>query len=316
MGSRGYKYESRNPKAWAKQVREIFGGLEVAVKNTEEFRGTIETYKYGEFTIAQVISNYLKVWHNGNIGTLSETERFLIKSQIKGKSIFSIGTNRVVLNEGEFIICDNARAYTFEFEEMTEIITIPIPKIFIGRYFAHPEDIAFKVCPNSNELAGISLDFLLSIWSRRKCAGLKRYEGDLVNNYFELLVLSFEARYKSDGLDVSDVKSQHLNRCMNFIENNLGREDLSPYVLSKEMKLSRRYVASLFANKGETIGKRILRSRLDFSAQMLRSKRYSGKTIAEIAHSCGFKSSPHYSRVFKDRFSESPREYRKRIYSN
>ena len=309
--SEPFHFQTTGSKAWADIVREVFGGLEVTVKDRALFEGAIETCRISDLMVALVTSSSLKVWHTGSIGTFSEAERFLVKTQLSGQSHFSIGDTKVDLHAGEFIICDNARAYTFEFDGRTEIVSIPIPKTFLGRFIAHPEDIAFRKSPATVALTGLTTEFLSSVWKRRNRPSILRHGQELLNNYFELLVQSYEAS-NPVGVKLSAVRVKHLERCKAYISANLGNADLGPDDVAQAMSLSVRYISSLFRDTSDTIGKHILHCRLDHAAQMLRSMRFNSLTIAEIAFKCGFKSASHFSRSFKDRFSESPKLYRMR----
>jgi AraC-like DNA-binding protein len=59
-----------------------------------------------------------------------------------------------------------------------------------------------------------------------------------------------------------------------------------------------------------TPGKWLLKKRLDY-ARMLLS--VSQKNINEIVYECGFESTTHFSRVFKDKFGAAPLQFRKQL---
>jgi len=50
--------------------------------------------------------------------------------------------------------------------------------------------------------------------------------------------------------------------------------------------------------------------RLGTAHDWLREEKMRGQAISEIAYLVGFKSSAHFSRMFKARYSLGPREYR------
>ncbi len=106
---------------------------------------------------------------------------------------------------------------------------------------------------------------------------------------------------------VSDCAKPMLTEIMeaNFLYN-LSLEELA--------KISHR---SLTAFKAEftttfntTPGKWLLQKRLDY-ARMLLS--ISQKNINEIVYECGFESTTHFSRVFKEKFGTGPLQFRKQL---
>ncbi|WP_299529225.1 helix-turn-helix transcriptional regulator [Ulvibacterium sp.] len=58
---------------------------------------------------------------------------------------------------------------------------------------------------------------------------------------------------------------------------------------------------------GTTPGKWILEKRLERAKRLIQT---SQKTVSEITFECGFKNVSHFSRIFKEKFSLSPTEYR------
>jgi transcriptional regulator GlxA family with amidase domain len=80
--------------------------------------------------------------------------------------------------------------------------------------------------------------------------------------------------------------------------------------LSEMAGLSLRQVERLFRDVlGEPINRRYLRIRLEKAAELLRN---TGMSLTEIGVACGFQSSSHFSRSFKDLFGHPPSSFRRR----
>lgn len=108
-----------------------------------------------------------------------------------------------------------------------------------------------------------------------------------------------------------------VTKAMNFIEDNLGEEWLSPQTVADAQGVSRRYLDDRFGLLGLRIERwiwerRLMRARDELSLSS-RTGRTSGKTVIQVALDNGFKSPSHFSRSFSGRFGVSPREFRKRI---
>jgi AraC-like DNA-binding protein len=74
--------------------------------------------------------------------------------------------------------------------------------------------------------------------------------------------------------------------------------------------LSDRYLRVLFAATGESPGDYLRAQRLELAATKLADPRYQDVSITDIALSCGFGSSAHFSRVFRAAFGVPPRQRR------
>jgi len=89
------------------------------------------------------------------------------------------------------------------------------------------------------------------------------------------------------------------------LEEPAGRAELA-----KLAGLSLRQLERLFsAHLNETIGECYLRIRLEKAMELLRN---TGMRITAICAACGFQSSSHFSRAFKERFGKTPGSERRR----
>lgn len=94
-----------------------------------------------------------------------------------------------------------------------------------------------------------------------------------------------------------------------YIHENYSKKELSNKLLSDMCNISEVYFRKLFREqKGMGAKKYIISLRLKMAKQLLAEGK---NTVASIAADCGFDSSEHFSRVFKDQIGFPPGEYRK-----
>ncbi|MEU5282344.1 helix-turn-helix domain-containing protein [Streptomyces asoensis] len=108
----------------------------------------------------------------------------------------------------------------------------------------------------------------------------------------------------------SDVRPPVLERVLEFVELHLTDPDLSPEVIARTQHISVRYLHKLFKDEGTTVGRWILRRRLEECRRDLARHGRGGRTIAAVAARWGFLSATHFSRVFRSAYGMSPREWR------
>lgn len=102
-----------------------------------------------------------------------------------------------------------------------------------------------------------------------------------------------------------------LDRAERYIAANIGDPQLNATSVAKALRISAGHLHAIAQKRGPTIGRIILRKRLERCADMLRDNRMSGRTILDIAMHCGFNNASHFCRVFKAHFGQSPRAYRR-----
>lgn len=102
-------------------------------------------------------------------------------------------------------------------------------------------------------------------------------------------------------------------RIVAYIDANLARSTLSAEDIARHMGCSRRYLHRAFEGEDMTLERLIWDRRLERSRGDLLSETRSGASISEIAFSCGFNSSAHFSRAFKMKFGTAPRDLRETV---
>lgn len=95
-------------------------------------------------------------------------------------------------------------------------------------------------------------------------------------------------------------------RIQRHIEDNLMNPDLSPDSIARAHHISVRYLHKLFQSGGTTVSAWIRRRRLDACRAELRGQR---RTVAAVAHSWGFASPSHFSRVFRQTYGLTPTQW-------
>jgi AraC-like DNA-binding protein len=111
--------------------------------------------------------------------------------------------------------------------------------------------------------------------------------------------------------DASAIAWQRRKDVIEYIEAHLRDPELSPASISAGLRVSPRYLRTIFASGGEKMGAYILRRRLEECARQMGSAAWNAHTLTEIAFSWGFNSAAHFTRTFNEKYGMAPREYRK-----
>jgi acetamidase/formamidase/AraC-like DNA-binding protein len=101
-----------------------------------------------------------------------------------------------------------------------------------------------------------------------------------------------------------------LHRICQMIERKLGDPDLVPAKVAQAEGISERYLQKLFEGTGSSFTHYLRERRLQRASADLSSPAQAHHSISEIAYRNGFNDSAHFSRVFRHRFGQAPREFR------
>ncbi|WP_029040538.1 AraC family transcriptional regulator [Cucumibacter marinus] len=106
----------------------------------------------------------------------------------------------------------------------------------------------------------------------------------------------------------SDPRTHALARMRSYIDTHLDNAELDVDLIAAHIGCSRRYVFRAFASIGTTPARYIWDCRLDRALAALGDPANQSKSISAVAFACGFSSSAHFSRAFRKRFGQTPRQ--------
>ncbi|PKD43333.1 hybrid sensor histidine kinase/response regulator transcription factor [Rhodohalobacter barkolensis] len=110
-----------------------------------------------------------------------------------------------------------------------------------------------------------------------------------------------------DTVSAQSTDQQFLTTVKTVIQEELSDENFTVEELSEKVNQSRSNLhRRLTKLTGETPSALIRRIRLELGAQLLAQ---NAGTVSEIAYSTGFKNVAHFSRVFKEHYSQTPTEF-------
>ena len=127
----------------------------------------------------------------------------------------------------------------------------------------------------------------------------------------EFLITSLGGEKTVFGLGgAAGARASHLHRICQSIETMLGDPELSLGRVAEEHGVSTRYLQKLFAGSGTSFSQYLRTRRLERCRADLVSPLHTQLSISEICFRWGFNGSAHFSRVFRNEYGTSPREYR------
>ena len=98
-------------------------------------------------------------------------------------------------------------------------------------------------------------------------------------------------------------------RIKDYIAANLGRTELGAPEIARRMGCSLRYVYKAFEDERQTPAEYIWSERLRKAAELLHSRPLSPGFVGEVAFGLGFSSTAHFSRAFRSRYHQTPRDW-------
>jgi len=108
----------------------------------------------------------------------------------------------------------------------------------------------------------------------------------------------------------SRLRLMHKQRILRFLRENLRNHELDAGMVARGVNLSTRYLYEVLEDEGQPLMRWIWNCRLDRCRADLATGALASRSIGEIAFFWGFNDVAHFSRAFRQRFGQSPRDFR------
>jgi AraC-like DNA-binding protein len=221
---------------------------------------------------------------------------------------FSQSGHDVRCSPGSYILERSHEPYEFSHADEADLWVLKIAtKALAGRIRA-PDRFCSLQFNARDGVGGLFTDLIHHI-PERFAAMPEAAREAIGQQLVDLLALSIESDERTLTSGASTVRTAHLTRIENFVRANMHRLELDPELIARECGISIRYLHELFRDTNQTLGQWIRDMRLEAAREDLASAR-NPLSIAEICYRRGFSDQAYFSRVFKQQFQMSPRDYR------
>jgi AraC family transcriptional regulator, positive regulator of tynA and feaB len=120
-------------------------------------------------------------------------------------------------------------------------------------------------------------------------------------------------RRMSTGLShapLETIGDQRFREIIACIQKHLSNPDLTLEAVAGRCGISPRYLCSVLKSHGTSFSEMLWSRRLEKTQHWLRAAEMQHRSITEISYMAGFKSSAHFSRMFKRKFRTTPGAFR------
>jgi AraC-like DNA-binding protein len=201
---------------------------------------------------------------------------------------------------GTLLVCDVNVPFFRGFAKGLSELVVTVPKAVF-------EDVAERPLPSSPLVLGFAEgpggDAHAAALARVVRDGLAHPDSAAETEEQALELL--RSLFSTDGAESPAARRRV---AIGWIERNLRDPSISVSTVAKAIGVSERQLARAFAETGTGVARVILEMRLGLAHRIL--SRPGAPTVQDVAMYCGFVSASHFSRVFRERFEQSPAEVR------
>ena len=236
--------------------------------------------------------------------------RLLLTFQKEGEVAVTQGSRERRVKPGDLFLVDLSRPFVIETDTMATT-SVYLPLAAVRQLVPHLDVLtAIPVSTTDSGPAAVlraMVDELVANTSR-----LTEDAADGIADAIPHLVASvLHSLDEARGAVPNVLREAHKQRIRTFVREHLGDSTLDIERIAEGVRLSPRYIHTLFADEPTTLMKWLWSERLARCHNQLVDPALRERSIGEIAYGWGFNDLAHFSRAFRQRFGCAPRELRR-----
>jgi AraC-like DNA-binding protein len=294
---------------WHEAIASTYFPLDLSFRNAATFEGELRNWTLGEVSLSRLTSAALLYRRLPKHFAGVRGEDFLVTIPARAEVHFAQCGKEVRCNPGAFFLERNHEPYEFSHAEAADLWVLKIDASVLGGRVRAPDRFCGTAFDAANGASGLLVD-VLHLIPGRFAAMTEELRAMVGRQIVELLALALQADARTlASAGSSSVRTAHLMRIESHVRRHLHDPGMDPEAVARACGISIRYLHQLLRDTDQTLGRWIRDQRLAACSEDLKHPG-NRETIAAIAYRRGFSGQAQFSRVFRERFGLSPKEFR------
>jgi AraC family transcriptional regulator, positive regulator of tynA and feaB len=276
----------------------------------EPFMGEVRTSAIGGLIAARMSAS-------GGRGARTDTEIadspaavYVINLQLAGNPRVQFASGEPAsMTVGDLWLLDAHRPYDLQCDGPSQCLATIVPKEWVDRRMARPGLVHGSIMRRDDGFARFLSGYLINGYEA--AATLAPASTALVAEHLVELVAEGFGDMRPAPTPSQAWREALFVRACRAIGLKCGDPDLAPEQIARGLGVSVRLLQRVFAERGQTIMRRVFDERVERAARLLASRQSCHRSITEIAYACGFNDSAHFTRAFAARMGMTPTSWRR-----
>jgi AraC-like DNA-binding protein len=296
---------------WNGLLRDLVVPLKVTAADPTHFEAELSVGQFGTSAMADVRSSPANVDYDINHVGLINEHFYSLQMAVEGRCHFRVFGNESVLEPGDLVLNDSHVPSQIQFDEPARILSIRIQPSALGTYVPETEQFLGVQIRGAHVMGGLLGRMLMAFWEQIGAGMPPDLAPPLEQSLLQVLASYFAIEHGPQYVNASTAALRR-TQIKRYVESHLTDPELAANSIAAGLGVSPRFVFRAFAGERESLADYVQRRRLEQISIYLKNPLWSHWTITQIAMHWGFASVPHFSRVFKGHFSETPGAFRRR----
>jgi AraC family transcriptional activator of tynA and feaB len=214
----------------------------------------------------------------------------------------------ISLQRGDLFLLDSRHRFALGLEQPWRHLVVSFPAHWLDGRLARLESVSGAVLRDQP---------LARLWARHLADAYSLADvlspdagGLFAHHSLELLAQALNERQNLPPIPSDVGRAALFLRACRLISLEFGDPTLTRDRIASKLHVSMRTLDRIFAERRETIMRRVYDERVHHAAKLLTDAKAAHRSVTEIAFACGFNDGSHFGRVFMERMHMSPSRWR------
>lgn len=291
---------------WVGAICEAFLEMDCSSRLAMNFEGRLTSVAAGPLSFNQVEATTQDVYRTRAGIARSPSHPFYLITHRQTAWHVQQGGHHAGLRAGDAVLVDSAHRYELHFPESVEVMSVQLPRAWLGQWLAQVDDPRPRVVRRDEgwgrALSGLCLQFA--------------HEPRLATGYPASLLCDQLGAMLAAALEPAPPArtsaSQDLaRRARQVMQARLDQPGLTAQRVAEQLGVSVRTLHRAFAAESTGFALGLRRLRLDRASQLLEQGRLAHVSVSELGRRCGFADASHFVREFQRHFRSTPARWRR-----
>jgi len=295
---------------WSKALADTHLSMRLFDPRSEAFRARIRSKSVSGVRMFDIVMDAHGAERTPALLSADDTRVYGIELQIEGSSVIEQDGVRSILGPGDFTLYDSTRPFSRYFDERVRIFVLRFPQNMISLPSHTMRSITAMRLGADEGIGVVVSPFMKNIADNMD--ELNGWAGTRVmHSLIDLVGASLAEKLFIEDAERGGARAQGFLRICDYIMDNLSDPSLSPDSIAAGTFISTRQLHKLFHAERVTVSQWVRDRRLEACRRQLADPGDSRLSVSDIAASWGIFDAAHFSRIFKQAYGQSPREYRR-----
>lgn len=294
---------------WREAVCDVYVKLGCDAEERHDFRGHLQVERFSEISISHVGGSAHEAVRRERDISRSDSSDFLLSLQLQNHSRLSQRAATTILRPMDFALYSSSDPYRLSLSEGFSQIVLQFPKRKLLSRLPDAEMLTASRVDGQLGLGPMVARNIVEL-SRVMSEQLPAAQVLAQETLLDMIAMALASNVQT-AVHLSHPEQHILMRARSFVQSNLTDESLNRKRVAAAVGVSVRRLNEVFALEGQSISGFIRHARLEQVSADLVDPRFAAQRIGELSCKWGFTNSQHFSKLFRNTYGRSPRDFRR-----